>query len=257
MDKNDEILEIDQQWQTYHEKLLERCFEGTDNYEWSTLSKLPLKVINILQPMTWRMRDAEEAARILIDNNYVHPAAIMIRSAMENTAFIHMLSVVVKEAVDAGKVLDDTDEKLMTLSFGNQYKQGVFIPDDVFESMQEHKAFRSGKLLKEISKRYPSYNDMYSSLCEFAHPNTDGVQGCFSKLDIKNHTTYYGKMLTKERQIFPAIEGSVVVALALYIERYDAILNMMPEFIRICEEDLREKRMQSRGIEINNGEINI
>ena len=49
----------------------------------------------------------------------------------------------------------------------------------------------------------------------------------------------------------------MVVALALYIERYDAILNMMPEFIRICEEDIREKRMQSRGIEINNGEINI
>lgn len=67
MDKKDEILEIDQQWQTYHEKLLERCFEGTDNYEWSRLAKLPLKVINILQPMTWRMRDAEEAARILID----------------------------------------------------------------------------------------------------------------------------------------------------------------------------------------------
>ena len=248
MDNEEEILEIEQQWQHYHEKLLERCFEVTDNYEWSRLSKLPLKVINILQPMTWRMRDAEEAARLLIDNNYVHPAAIMIRSAMENTAFVHMLSVVVQEVVEEGEVQDDTDEKLMTLSFGNQYKQGVFIPDEVFESMQEHKAFRSGKLLKEISKRYPSYNDMYSSLCEFAHPNTDGVQGCFSNLDIKNHTTYYGKMLTKERQIFPAIEGIVLVALALYIERYDAIVNMMPEFIRICEEDIREKRIQSHHV---------
>lgn len=57
MENKDEILEIDQQWQTYHEKLLERCFWGTDNYEWSRLSKLPLKVINILQPMTWRMRE--------------------------------------------------------------------------------------------------------------------------------------------------------------------------------------------------------
>lgn len=247
MDNKDEILEEDQQWQTYHEKLLERCFEGTDNYEWSRLSKLPLKVINILQPMTWRMRDAEEAARILIDNNYVHPAAIMIRSAMENTAFIHMLSVVVKEAVDAGKVLDDTDKRLMDMSFGNQYKKGVFIPDEVFESLQEHKAIRSGKLLKEIDKRYPSYNEMYSSLCEFVHPNTDGVQGCFSKSDFKNHTTYYGKMLTKESGFFPAIESSIVLALALYIEQYDAIVNIMPEFIKICEEDIREKRMQSMG----------
>ena len=103
MDNEEEILEIEQQWQHYHEKLLERCFEVTDNYEWSRLSKLPLKVINILQPMTWRMRDAEEAARLLIDNNYVHPAAIMIRSAMENTAFVHMLSVVVQEVVERVK----------------------------------------------------------------------------------------------------------------------------------------------------------
>lgn len=239
---NDEIIEIEQQWQKYHEQLLDRCIKRTDNYEWSRLSKLPLKVINILQPMTWRMRDAEEAARMLIENNYVHPSAILIRSAMENTAFVHMLSVVVKEVVDAGEVQDDTDEQLMNLSFGNQYKRGVFIPDEVFESMHEHKAIRSGKLLKEIDKLYPSYNDMYSSLCEFVHANTDGVQGCFSDLNIKKHTTYYGKMLTKESSIFPAIESSVVVALAIYNERYDAIMNMMPDFIKICEEDIHRKR---------------
>ena len=33
MENKDEILEIDQQWQTNHEKLLERCFWGTDNYD--------------------------------------------------------------------------------------------------------------------------------------------------------------------------------------------------------------------------------
>lgn len=242
MDKNDEILDIEQQWQKYHEQLLDRCIKRTDNYEWSQLSKLPFKVINILQPMTWRMRDTEEAARMLTENNYIHPATILIRSAMENTAFVHMLSVVVKEVVDTGEVQGDTDEKLMNLAFGNQYKQGVFIPDEVFESMHEHKAIRSGKLLKEIDKLYPSYNDMYCSLCEFAHANTDGVQGCFSDLDIKKHMTYYGKMLTKESSIFPAIEGSIVVALAIYNERYDAIMNMMPDFIRICEEDIHRKR---------------
>ena len=242
MDKKDEILEIEQQWQNCHEKLLDRCIKKTDNHEWSRLSKLPFKVVNILQPMTWRMRDTEEAARFLIENNYVLPATILIRSAMENTAFVHMLSVVVKEVVDEGEVQDDTDEKLMNLSFGNQYKKGVFISDEVFDSMQEHKAIRSGKLLKEIDKLYPSYNDMYSSLCEFVHTNTDGVHGCFSDLDIKKHVTYYGKMLTKESSIFPAIESSIVVALAIYNERYDAIINMMPDFIKICEDDIHRKR---------------
>lgn len=86
-----QIEELDKQWKALHKDIVERCFDGTDNFEWSKISKLPLKVVNILQPMTWRMRDAEEASRALIDMDYIHPAAILIRSAMENAAFMHML----------------------------------------------------------------------------------------------------------------------------------------------------------------------
>ena len=75
MGEKKQIEELDMQWQALHNDIVERCFDGTDNFEWSKISKLPLKVINILQPMTWRMRDAEEAARVLIDKDYIHPAA--------------------------------------------------------------------------------------------------------------------------------------------------------------------------------------
>ena len=111
MTNKDEIKELDAQWRTLHKDLFDRCYGGTDNFEWSRISKLPLKVVNVLQPMTWRMRDTEEAARILIDKNHIHPAAILIRSAMENTAFLHVLCNIVEDVVVAGKVLDDTDKK--------------------------------------------------------------------------------------------------------------------------------------------------
>ena len=242
MGEKKQIEELDKQWKALHKDIVERCFDGTENFEWSTISKLPLKVINILQPMTWRMRDAEEAARVLIDKDYIHPAAILIRSAMENAAFMHMLFITVKDVVDEKKVLDNTDEILMNLSFGNQYKKGEFISDDVFESMQEHKAYRTGKLMKEIEKLYPTYHSMYSALCEIVHTNTDGVQGCYSELDEENHVTYYGKMLTKENAIFPAIESSMVLALSIFKGYHDAIREMLPEFIVICEQDIENKK---------------
>lgn len=242
MTNKDVIKELNAQWRALHIDLLERCYEGTDNYEWSQISKLPLKVVNILQPMTWRMRDVEEAARLLIDKNYIHPAAILIRSAMENTAFLHMLSIIVEDVVVAGRVLDDTDKKLMDMSFGNKYRKGEYIADEVYESMSEHKALRSGEIMDEIEKKYSSYYSMYRSLCEFVHTNTDGVQGCYSKLDIETHTTSYGKMLTKESAIFPAIESSIVLALAIYKERYDAIMQNLNRFIEICEKDIVDRR---------------
>ena len=124
MTNQNKIKELDVQWQALHEDLHERCYDGMDNFEWSHISKLPLKVVNILQSMTWRMSDTEEAARLLIDNNHIHPAAILIRSAMEDTAFVHVLGSIVEDVVSAGKVLDDTDKRLMDMSFGNNYKKG-------------------------------------------------------------------------------------------------------------------------------------
>ena len=241
MTNKDKIKELDAQWRALHKDLFDRCYGGTDNFEWSRISKLPLKVVNVLQPMTWRMRDTEEAARILIDKNHIHPAAILIRSAMENTAFLHVLCNIVEDVVVAGKVLDDTDKKLMDMSFGNKYRKGEYIADEVYESMHEHKALRSGEIMDEIDKRYPSYYSMYRSLCEFVHTNTDGVQGCYSKLDIENHTTSYGKLLTKESVFFPAIESSIVLALSIYKERYDAITQNLTKFIEICEKDIIDR----------------
>ena len=123
-------------------------------------------------------------------------------------------------------------------------KRGVFISDEVFESMREHKAVRTWELMSEIDKQYPSYYSMYSSLCELVHANTDGVQGCYSKLNAKAHTTSFGKILTKESVIFPAIESSIVLALSIYKTRYDAISRMLTTFINICEKDIISKRYE-------------
>ena len=240
-----DIIDLDKQWLELHGALVERCYDGTDNFEWSKISKLPLKVVNILQSMTWRMRDSEEASRILVDNDYIHPAAILIRSAMENTAFVYTLVEIVQSVIDEGKVLENTDKDLMNLSFGNNYHKGEYISNETFESMKEHKAFRTWELMERIDKCYPSYYSMYRSLCEFVHANTDGVQGCFSQLDEKTHVTYYGKILTKESKIFPAIESSIVLALSIYKKCFDIISNMLPRFIEICEEDIVRKRINT------------
>lgn len=242
MASEEEIKEIDSQWQELHSELVKRCVNSLDVYSISKIAKLPYKVINLLQPMTWRMRDTEEAARKLIDMNYVHPAAILIRSAMENAAFVFVLLSIVKEDVVAGEISKDTDRRIMDMSFGNQYRQGEYVPDDVYESMHEHKAIRTYEIMTEIEKIHPGYYGFYKNLCEFVHTNTDGVQGSFSLLDEKRHITYYGKMLTRNNEIYPAIESSIVVALSIYKECFDKIVGLMPQFISLSENDIRNRR---------------
>ena len=76
------------QWDELHIKLEELCVHESNNLSYSKLSKLPFKTINLMQCITWRMNDIEESAKFLIEQEHILPAVILIRSAMENTAFI-------------------------------------------------------------------------------------------------------------------------------------------------------------------------
>ena len=49
-------------------------------------------------------------------------------------------------------------------------------------------------------------------------------------------------MLTKESAIFPAIESSMVLALFIFKGYHDAIREMLPEFIVICEKDIENMK---------------
>ena len=229
------------QWDELHVQLKGLCIYESNNLKYSRLSKLPFKAINLLQSMTWRMSDIEESAKFLIEQNHILPAVILIRSAMENTAFLHVLFKEIKDNISNGELLESTDDLLMQMSYGNCYRKGEFITDEVFESLFYYKSLRSGDILKAIDERYPGYYSMYRALCEFVHNNGDGVEGSYMYIDEENHKTYFRRILTKESKLLEPFVGSLILALSIFIELFCRIEEIFPDFIKLCDEDIRKK----------------
>ena len=158
---------------------------------------------------------------------------------MENTAFLHVLFKEIKDNISNGELLESTDDLLMQMSYGNCYRKGEFITDEVFESLSDYKSLRSGDILKAIDERYPGYYSMYRALYEFVHNNGDGVEGSYMYIDEENHKTYFRRILTKESKLLEPFVGSLIVALSIFLELHGNLENLFPNFIKLCDEDIR------------------
>ena len=236
-----EISELFELWDILHSQIKELCHDQSDNLSYSKLSKLPFKTITIVYSMAWRMNDVEEAVRNLVDKNHIHPAIILIRSAMENTAFLHYLYSEINNNIVDGKLLQSTDDLLMQMLYGNNYKKGEFITEESFESFSQYNAIRTWQLMQAIDLRFPGYYSMYRALCEFVHTNGDGVEGSYMTLDIENDISYFDRKLTEQNSLFNPFLSSLILALSIFVELVDEIQKVFPKFIQICDDNIRDK----------------
>lgn len=219
-------------------ELSKHCVTTMQNKEYSNLSKLPFKVMTFVNAMNWRMKECAEAAVLLFESDLTHPALMLVRSAMENAAITIKLADIVQAVVERKRVVKDDDDQLMRLLFGNNYsKDDPFIePDD-----ELLKAERIGKHVKRAERSYPGFKQYYSYLCEFVHPNSDGVGQSFSMLCIEENTTVFGPMLKSSHELYDAFTITLVLALSIYIEQINYIDDRLDLFIHLCDIDIVKK----------------
>ena len=219
-------------------ELSKHCVTAMQNKEYSNLSKLPYKVMTFVNAMNWRMKECAEAAILLFESDLTHPALMLVRSAMENAAITVKLADVVQDVVERKEVVKDDDNQLMRLLFGNNYrKDDPYIePDD-----ERLKAERIGKHVKRAEESYPGFQQYYSYLCEFVHPNSDGVGQSFSLLHIEENTTDFGPQLNSSHELYDAFTITLVLALSIYIDQIENIDDKLEDFIHLCDIDIVKK----------------
>lgn len=222
----------------YISELSKRCVTSMPNKEYSNLSKLPYKVMTFVNAMNWRMKECAEAAVLLFESDLTHPALMLVRSSMENAAITIRLSDVVSEVVERKEIISGDDDNLMRLLFGNNYrKDDPFIePDD-----ERLKAERIGKHVKRAEELYPGFQRYYSYLCEFVHPNSDGVGQSFSKLHIEEGYTDFGPNLNSKHEMYDAFTITLVLSLSIYLDQLDLIDEKLEDFIHLCDIDIVKK----------------
>ena len=169
-------------------KLSKHCVRTMPNKEYSNLSKLPWKVMMFVNSMNWRMKESAEAAVLLLESDLTHPSLMLVRSCMENAAITIKLSDRVSTVVERKRVTPDDDEELMRLLFANNYpKDDPYLePND-----KRFQADRIGMHVTRADELYPGFKSYYKSLCEFVHPNSDGVGQSYSTPHFEEEYTNF------------------------------------------------------------------
>ena len=208
------------------------------NKEYSNLSKLPYKVMTFVNSMNWRMKECGEAALLLLESDYTHPLLMLIRSTMENAAIIISLTDVIDDVIERKNISAEIDKKLMLLLFGNNYRK-----DDPFTGIDDklYKAERIGKHVKRAEILYPGFQRYYSYLCEFVHPNYDGVSQSYSVLHIDEDYTTFGPNLKSSHELYDAFTITLVLALSIYLDQTQSIEDNLENFIHLCDIEIEKK----------------
>lgn len=216
-------------------ELSKHCVQTMPNKKYSNLSKLPWKVIMFVNSMNWRMKESAEAAILLLESDLTHPSLMLIRSCMENAAITIKLADVVRTVVERKRVLVSDDEDLMRLLFANNYpKDDPYTePDD-----KRFQADRIGMHVTRADELYPGFKSYYKSLCEFVHPNSDGVGQSYSTPHFEEGYTSFGPVLNAEHCLYDAFTITLVLALQIYLEQIESIDDRLEDFIHFCDFDI-------------------
>ena len=222
-----------------HEELEELtlvCVDEIENRQFSRKSKLPFKLATFVYALSWRMKECCEAALKLIECGLVHSSLMLIRGSLENASILYYARKVVEETVTADTLLEDTDDKLMSLRFANKYWE-----EERGERDSEYRA-KTVKFYNDLmDAEYPGSARSYHLLCEFVHTNSDGVGESFSLLDEGNDKIYFGPQLNEDHSLSPAFVSTLQLALYIYNNQVHFIDDHFDTFIERCDEDIESK----------------
>ena len=213
------------------------CVDNMAERYYSNTSEYPYKLMYFLNSLNLRMKECSESAVILLEQGFTLPALVLIRTMMENTALLYDAYKFVKTTIDSDEINKNTDFKLMQLLFANQYSKEGCEPSDL-----EMRATRVGVLISQIDNEFPGWKGFYGNLCEFVHPNSDGVICSYSKL-IEKKGIFFKPQLTEEHCLYNAFLATLKLALVIYLEKAMYIIETIHTFTEISEDYIKNSEV--------------
>jgi len=199
-----------------------------EHFEYSRRAKIPFKVHSFIEIMNLRMVDFSEATDLLINSNHIVPSLTLIRTLFENVAATYRISSAIDKSLKSNKLTEDFDDLITKISLGTRYESDV-------------RAINIITNLEKLDKEHNGIKNFYDDLCEFVHPNWDGVQGSYSELNEINRYTDVFKVVTKEHSLFDFFETCFLICMGVYIDCSKSILTNLPSFSILCESEIDKK----------------
>ena len=200
--------------------------EQVRHFEYSKKAIIPYKVHSLVESLNCRMIDFCESIDLLVKTNHIIPAVSLIRSTYEVTAIIYRISSNVEKSVLDNKLTDNFDDLIMKLNFGTRYSNN-------------YSAINIMTNIEKTDKAHFEFSRFYNELCEFVHPNWDGVLGSYSELNEIERNTLIFKTVTTQNQVYEWIEASFIICMDIYLMEANKLKSNIKEFAKICESELK------------------
>lgn len=210
-----------------------------DGFAASPESKLPFKVLLYRESLIWRMAELSESACHLFEANDLISAIVLTRASVETTAALWYLHGKVKVAV-SGRSLGDIDKYLMKLISGTS----TVAVDSEPTSTRLPRPVKIGKFLEAVERDVEGFSRQYGVLSDYAHPNWAGTTGRFARIDHNTAIVALGRDVRSDK--FPKTVGlsNLSVVLAMFETSYNGLSDLLPEFVRLCEENVVSSGIQ-------------
>jgi len=200
----------------------------------SPVAKIPLKVLVLLQAGLRRVLELTEAFIVETNSGLFTPPFVTARAAFETSCLLYSV-VTDAEQVVLGHgflALEEFDKKMMRALLGGKSRE--------WTHPEEFEALNVLTIIDRLGKKMPNLKSMYELLCEYAHPNYDGMIGVYQRVTGQS-ATFIDHPAFREREILSTAVGITGLSLGLTeraLTRYQAVL---PDFVRMCEEGIHKR----------------
>lgn len=151
-----------------------------------------------------------------------------------------------------GKDFQKVYELITNLQYGTRLeyvinehieKRAEFKNDSYYTGEKIKEMFTAQQILSVIdrlSKNIPNLRNTYDHLCEYAHPNYDGLMGLYCKWE-DTATASISKTSNISKDNIDSLFYSFNAFLKMFIEGYDSILKSLPRITELAIDDLKAK----------------
>ena len=202
----------------YRDELKKECVEVISNIPKSEKPQYPLMIISLINSLNLRSIDISESIVLLYDSNHVIPSTILLRSLFENVAVINRAYSMIEKTIQENSF--SSEELLHKMMFGARYSEKI-------------KAINIMTQLKHLDKKYNRVLEFYESLCEFTHPNWDGVAGSYSNLKQKEAKMLFEKQLTNEHPLNSWFFSCHELCLNIQLDTTRKVKKSIPKLIQV------------------------
>lgn len=221
---DDLLKEVDQRC-----RLLSECLpKRVDPISISYTAKIPWKAMDYREALIWRTEELARTAYEMFTRDELASAVTLTRACMETVAAMWYLQEKIQHVIDTKKV-GDINDVLMRLLMGSK------------NDITDLEAVSVLTFVEKINKDIDGFERSYKSLCEYAHPNWSGTSFLYSKPNSEKKWIDYGKNIRGKESVAVIGLMNLNTSLMIFEHSYNEVGNLMPDFVKICEEDLTSR----------------